>query len=148
MLRLTPWIQGRFVYFLVPRLLVMKWKNGERIFMKISCNYRHDTSNKYLDCFPPARLLHGLPSKRRSVSVSKIAVKGMSGFSWRSAMIQGTIWKKLGMIREILWIQDSFFEFSGYVCVTNITELRMDGYYWNFQDINTSSNWLDCFMLE
>ena len=40
------------------------------------------------------------------------------------------------------------FLFSGSLFVGNITEYRMDGYSWNFQDMDSRSNGLDCLTLE
>ena len=66
------------------------------------------------------RLLHGLPYKRRGVSVSNITVKSISGFSWnfqdKPVMTQGTIWNILGMTDLTPWIQDSLFYFYVRVC--------------------------------
>ena len=45
MLRLTPLILSRFIYFLDPCLFMILWKTGERIFMKFLWNVRHDTRN-------------------------------------------------------------------------------------------------------
>ena len=45
MLRLTPWILGRFIYFLDPCLFVMSWKNEWTDFHEILWNFRHDTRN-------------------------------------------------------------------------------------------------------
>ena len=40
------------------------------------------------------------------------------------------------------------FLFSGSVFVINIMEIQIDGYSRNFQDMDTRSNWLDCFTLD
>ena len=53
MLRLTPWILGRFIYFLDQCLFVILWKNGWRDFHEFLLNVRHDTRNNELDCFIP-----------------------------------------------------------------------------------------------
>ena len=45
MLRLTPWIMRRFIYFLAPCLFVILWKMGGRIFMKFLWNVRYDKRN-------------------------------------------------------------------------------------------------------
>ena len=45
MLRLTPCIMGRFIYFLDPCMFVILWKTGEWIFMIFLWNVRHDTRN-------------------------------------------------------------------------------------------------------
>ena len=46
MLRLTPWILGRFIYFLDPCLFVISWKNGWADFHDFLWNVRHDTRKK------------------------------------------------------------------------------------------------------
>ena len=46
MLRLTPWILGRFIYFLDPCLFVISWKNGWADFRDFLWNVRHDTRKK------------------------------------------------------------------------------------------------------
>ena len=45
MLRLTPWILSRFIYFLDPCLFVILRKNGWTDFHEILWNVRHDTRN-------------------------------------------------------------------------------------------------------
>ena len=45
MLRLTPWILGRFIYFLDPCLFITLWKNGWTDFHDFLWNARHDTRN-------------------------------------------------------------------------------------------------------
>ena len=103
MLRLTPWILGRFIYFLDPCLFVILWENGwtdfHDFFMK--CQARHKKwlarlFHSCLDCFTASHL------GTAGVDVSNTTVKSMIGFSWNfqdmSAMTQGTIWNILGMI--------------------------------------------------
>ena len=53
-LRLTPWIQSRFFYFLDMCFLVILWKTDERIFMKFPRNVRFNLRKNHLDCFTPA----------------------------------------------------------------------------------------------
>ena len=118
MLRLTPWILGRFIYFLDPCLFVILWKNGwtdfHEIFMKHQAWHKKELprlSHICLDCFTVSHL--GAPG----VFVSNTMVKSMSAFSWNFqdmlAMTQGTIWNISGMIGLTPWTQGSFFYFLG-----------------------------------
>ena len=147
MLRSTPWIRGRFFYFLDPWLLVISWKTGERIFMIFFYETLGTTAeiiNKTVSHL--TSLFHGLPSRHDGVPVSNITVKGMNGISWNfqdmSIMAQETIWHILGMMRLNLWKQVSFFYFMG-PCL--LATSRLGGYSWNCQDMDTRSNWLDSF---
>ena len=86
------------------------------------------------------------------LSVSNIMGKHMKGFLWnfqaRSSKIQGTIWKKLGVLcltpsieeRRYIEVYSSMIQFfisffsRKYVLVSNITGKRMNGFSWNFQE--------------
>ena len=65
MLRLTPWILGRFIYVMDPCLFVILWKNGwtdfHEFFKKRQARHKKWLFRlfHYLH-----RLLHGLPSRR------------------------------------------------------------------------------------
>ena len=83
MLRLTPWILGRFFYVLDPCLFVILWKNGWTDFHEnfMKCQARHKKKfarlfHTCLDCFTVSHL------GARGVFVSNTTVKSMSGFSW------------------------------------------------------------------
>ena len=108
MLQLTPWILGRFIYFLDPWFFVILWKNRWTDFHEIcmKCQARHKKLlttlfHTLLDCFTVSHL------GALDVFVSKATVKSMSGFLWNFqdmlAMTQGTIWNILGMIGLTPW---------------------------------------------
>ena len=146
---LTPWTWDRFFYCLDLCLLVMLWKNrwtDFHIFHEISRTTRVIVTKTVL-C--QQRLLRSLPSRCCTVSASNIMVKLMSGFSWnfqyRSAMTQGTY--------NLEHFGDDPFnhmdrELSFSVCVSNNLGLWVDGYYWNFQNMDKSKIWLEFFTPE
>ena len=154
MLRLTPWILDQFIYFLDPWLFVILWKNGwtdvHDFYKKRHVRHKKQLARLFhiwLDCFTVSHL--GIPG----VFVRNTTVKSISEFSWHfddmlaMTQTQGTTWNILGMIGSTpcTWF---LFLFSGSVFVGNITEYRMDGYSWNFQDMDSGSNRLHCFTLE
>ena len=153
MLWLTPWILGRFIYFLDPCLFVLLWKNRwtdfHEIFRKRKAWHKKQLARRFhtcLDCFKVSHL--GAPG----VFVSNTTVKSMSGYSLNCqdmlAMTYGTIWNIFGIIGLTPWTQSSFFYFLGPCLLATSRNTGWMDIHENFHDMDTRSNRLHCFTLE
>ena len=151
--RLTPWIQGRFFYFLDQCLLVMLWKNGWTDFNEIVMKCR-GRPTKWL-----SRLFHACLG---CLTVSHLGTAAclLATLPW----LRKNGWADFHEIFRICWpwhkekfeyfgdnpfnllVQGEFFYFG--IPESNNMEWQMDGYSWNFQDMDTSSNWINYFMPE
>ena len=83
MLRLTPWILGRFIYFLDPCFvcnIMEKWANGFLLNFHETLGMTQEIIRWTVSYLP--RLFHGLPSRCPGRVFSNTTVKSMSGFPW------------------------------------------------------------------
>ena len=114
--------------------------------MKFSAYVRHNTRKKTARLFLClTRLLHGLPSMCDGVSVSNVTVKWRNWFSWVSGYVGHDTRNKLGRFGDVaLNPFNAGFIFCIHALLRN--NEQEDGYSWNFQDTETRSKWLDCFL--